>query len=183
MQFLTLVLIVFSLPVLLALPASATNGISVNPPVINAGETVNITVTTELSANGTLTVTDPNGTSWSAPLNITGTRGGTQTWTFPENFTGANTTTDGSYNITAAMTMNMTGTRTWNTEFKINFIVIPEFSSTMFILFAITSIVVLSFRRFKQKTNKTRIKNTVKIASKPNPKSLQALDNPLFTRA
>lgn len=171
-EFLAVVVTVFGMLMLLAVPASAINQIAVNPPVINEGERVTITLTTELAANGTLTVTDPNGTSWSTPVNITSASGGTQTWTFPDNFTSANTTIAGSYNITATASMNVTGTRIWDSEFKVAFLVIPEFSSIILILFAIASIAVLGFKKFGRATNRQVAKNTVKSASKLDLRSL-----------
>lgn len=163
-EFLAVVIIVFGILVFLAVPASAINQITVNPPVINEGEPVTITLTTGLAANGTLTVTDPNGTSWSTPINITSAGGGTQTWTFPDNFTGANTTIAGSYNITATATMNVTGTQIWDSEFAVAFLVIPEFSSIILVLFAIATIAVLGFKKFEHATNRQVTKNTVKSA-------------------
>jgi len=124
--------------------ASAINEISVDPPVINAGGTTMITLTTERNATGTLTVTDPNGNSWVAnnPINIPNPAGGSQSWVFPTDFpAGANTNTVGSYNVTADVTMTI-GPIIWHTEFKVEFFVIPE------VPFGVVMATIASFAAF-----------------------------------
>ena len=106
-------------------PALAENKISVSPSVINVGGSTTITLTTESAATGSLKVKDPNGNEWTAgtAVNI-GPGGGSQSWVYPVDFTGADSNTEGSYDVTADVDLDIG--RPWHTTFMVEFFVIPE---------------------------------------------------------
>jgi hypothetical protein len=104
-------------------PACAVNSITVNPGLINVGETTVITLTLEQAATGKLVVTyNPTNVSWFAILDINiPSGGGSQSWTFPTDFqSGANTNGIGDYQVNATIDWIPPG------HFKVEFFVIPD---------------------------------------------------------
>jgi hypothetical protein len=100
------------------------NTMTVNPAVINPpGGSTTITIETTASAAGTLTVTSPDGyTSWSISISQPA---GPKDYVFPTDFPpSANTTAMGKYDVTADVTIALTGYH-WKTTFQVSFFVIP----------------------------------------------------------
>jgi len=126
--------------------ALAVNKLSVNPGYILIGQKVNITLTTELAATGTITVTqNATGNSWSININVPA---GSNSWTFPDDWpAGANTDELGYYDVLADITMKISK-YTWKTQFQAGFLVIPEpFGPIMAIIACFSA--VIGFRKFK----------------------------------
>ena len=119
--------VALSLIIMTFSPAFAENSITVDRAgnsIIQTGQSINITVTTEQPATGTLTVFSPDKTtSWSIPISQPA---GQHKYVFPDDFpTGANTTVFGPYNVSATMQMTV-DTRVWNAEFKVEFFAVPD---------------------------------------------------------
>jgi len=104
-------------------PAFAVNSITVDPGIINVGDTTTITLTVEKAATGKLKVTyKPTGDFWfaTADINIPA-GGGSQSWIFPTDFeAGANTNNVGDYDVEATIDWVPPG------HFRVEFFVIPD---------------------------------------------------------
>lgn len=107
-------------------PALAlSTGLHVDPGMISSpGGTTTITLVTPVRATGTLTVTNPNGTKWTASIDTGPSSPHTQTWKFPDDFPTGDTNSVGSYDVVAELTMQVS-IYTWKTCFEVEFFVIP----------------------------------------------------------
>lgn len=106
-----------------AAPAFAVNSITVNPAIINVGQTTTITLTVEQAATGKLVVTyKPTNVSWFAKTDINiPSGGGSQSWIFPTDFeVGASTNNVGDYDVSATVDWIPPG------HFMVEFFVIPD---------------------------------------------------------
>jgi len=123
-KILAIVVITLTLFLVYAItPAFAVNSITVDPGIINVGETTKITLTVEKAATGKLKVTyKPTGDFWFATTDINiPAGGGSQSWTFPTDFeAGANTNNIGDYDVEATIDWVPPG------HFKVEFFVIPD---------------------------------------------------------
>jgi len=122
---LAVVVVALFLSYALATVQALNPGIYVDPGTITVpGGSTTITLVTPKRATGTLTVKCiASGKSWTTAVD-TGTSH-QEIWKFPDDFPTADTYTNGMYDVTADITMNV-GRFKWVTSFEVQFFVVPD---------------------------------------------------------